>query len=115
MVYISYFANIKNIPEDVEVVAICYKPPAWLPNIRNIRDLAPTGQIVRLYKSGKIDWDTYTALFYRDVIAQLDIANVIKQIGYNTCLCCYEANGSRCHRYLVASWLRSYGVEVKEI
>ena len=107
---------MKNIPGSVEVVAICYKTPKWLPRIRNIGDLAPTGQIVRLYKGGKIDWAMYIYMYFRDVIAQLDFRDIMAQIGdKDVCLCCYEANGQHCHRYLVAIWLRKHGIEVREI
>ena len=121
MIYISYFANIKKIPEGIEVVGICYKVPEWLKGkdgkgIRNLTDLAPTGQMVRLYKRGEIDWNTYVYMYYRDVVSQLDFEDVIQQFGtQDVCLCCYEVNGQKCHRYLVADWLRSKGVEVREL
>lgn len=118
MYYISYFANMKNISKDIEVVGIVNKMPKWLEskNIRNITDLAPTDRILRLYKSHKINWNEYCYMYYRDVIAQLNIQDILHQLGSdNICMCCYEKNGENCHRYLVREWFKIKGIEVKEI
>jgi uncharacterized protein YeaO (DUF488 family) len=118
MYYISYFANIKNIPENVEVVGIVNTMPKWVDDrkYRNIRDLAPTDQILRLWKSGKITWNEYQILYVRDVLSQLDFSDIISQLGdKDVCMCCYEVNGSNCHRYLVKRWFENHGVEVKEV
>ena len=118
MFYISYFANIKNIPKGVEVVGIVNSMPRWLEGkgIRNITDLAPTGQILRLWKSGTISWDEYCFMYYRDVISQLNFDDILGQLGSeDVCMCCYERNGEHCHRYLVKRWFELHGVSVTEI
>ena len=117
MYYISYFANRKNIPSDVEIVGIVHTMPAWAKDsYRNISDLAPTGRILRLWKSKEITWGEYCYLYFRDVIAQLDFNDIINQIGSgDVCMCCYEVNGDFCHRYLVKKWFEMNGVEVVEI
>lgn len=117
MYYISYFANMKNIPKDVEVVGIVYSMPKGLEGKhRNITDLAPTSQIIRLWKSGKITWNEYCYLYYRDVLAQLDFKDIVEQLGdKDVCMCCYEVNGTYCHRYLVKKWFEINGIEVVEI
>ena len=118
MIYISYFANMKNIPKDAEVVGIVNSMPAWLKDkeVRNITDLAPTSQILRLWKSGKISWKEYCFMYYRDVISQLDFSDIMYQLGDgDVCMCCYEKNGEHCHRYLVKKWFELNGVEVIEV
>lgn len=118
MYYISYFANMKNIPENVEVVGIVKIMPKWLDGkgIRNITDLSPTDRILRLYKSHKITWNEYCYMYYRDVISQLDIKDVLHQLGDgDVCMCCYEKNGEHCHRYLVKKWFEMNGIEVVEV
>lgn len=118
MYYISYFANIKNIPEGVEVVGIVNTMPKWLDGreMRNIKDLAPTDQILRLWKSKKISWDEYMFMYVRDVLSQLDFNDILEQLGdKDVCMCCYEVNGDKCHRYMVQKWFKNHGVEVIEV
>lgn len=118
MYYISYFANIKNIPKDVEVVGIVNSMPKWSggKEYRNITDLAPTDQILGLWKRRQIDWKTYEYMYVRDVLSQLDFKDILEQLGdHDVCMCCYEVNGEHCHRYLVKKWFEIHGVEVVEV
>lgn len=115
--YISYFGNIKNIPSGIEVIGIVHTMPKWLKaDYRNISDLAPTSQILRLWKLNQIDWNTYSYLYVRDVLSQLDFRDILFQLGdHDICMCCYEVNGQHCHRYLVQKWFKVHGIEVAEI
>jgi hypothetical protein len=116
--YISYFGNFRNIPEYIEMAGIVHSMPQWLSSkgYRNIVDLAPTSQILRLWKSHEIDWNTYSYMYVRDVLSQLDFNDILRQLGdTDVCMCCYEVNGEHCHRYLVQKWFGLHGIEVFEV
>jgi len=68
---------------------------------------APTKEILDEYKKKQIDWDEYEQRF-KDLIKQRKIENLIheKELN-NSCLLCSEPEPDKCHRSLVADYLKT--------
>jgi uncharacterized protein (DUF488 family) len=78
--------------------------------------LAPTKEMMKTYRGGGSDWETYAARFEalmeaRDIPASLDRALFEAEA---CCLLCSEATPEQCHRRLVAERLQAHwpGVEI---
>jgi hypothetical protein len=70
------------------------------------------------FKKYKLDGDTvfYTAQYRAEVLDMLDPKEVLRDLGEDAILLCYEKPGEFCHRHLVAKWLEDeLGIEVKEL
>lgn len=68
--------------------------------------LAPDAEMLRAYRSGQMDWDSYSTAYtellaHRDVAAHLDCASLDRSV-----LLCSEATADRCHRRLAAEYLQ---------
>ena len=70
-------------------------------------DLAPTQEILDAFKKNNGSWPAYE----RDFLALLSARGVEKVITpdllHEACLLCSEEKPARCHRWLVAEYLRS--------
>ena len=91
-----------------------YIPPA---NIKYtyISCLAPTKDILDAYKKKEICWSEYEENFNlllneRQVEKKIDM-----QILNNACLLCSEEFAEKCHRRLVAEYLKKYCNEIEII
>ena len=119
MIYTSYFANLKNIPENITPIAICRFPPkSWygtraytlIPTLKALKDYQNTG-----------DEETFRKRYFEGIDG-LDaklLANILAQMNPNSdthdvVLVCYEGPGKFCHRHLVAEWFNANGIECKE-
>jgi len=73
--------------------------------------LAPTPEILNLYKRKKISWQEYEERFL-ELMGQRKIEEKIDQSLFNgpTMLLCSEAKADRCHRRLVLEYLQRVGV-----
>jgi hypothetical protein len=119
MIYTSYFAHIKKLDNQyTNLISIARKSPDWFKG-REYKKLAPSWDILIQYKNlmpigrEKI----YTERFYNEILFPLDLQVniIIKELGENPVLLCYEKPENFCHRFLVAEWLINKGFEVKEI
>lgn len=121
MIYTTYFAKLKKLPENVVPIAICAKPPTGYKG-PVYRALAPKYDF---FKQWQITRDN--ALFTENYIAQVlkhlnpvkVVAELYYQAGLPYCssdiaLVCYEKTTDFCHRHLVADWLRSNGYACTE-
>ena len=76
-------------------------------------DLAPTKEMLDAYRKEHRDWQTYE----REFLALMDARRVaklgIKRIMSNACLLCSEDTPDRCHRRLVAEYLRRHWGDVE--
>ena len=119
MIYTSYFANLKHIPENITPISICRFPPkSWygarsyvlIPTLKALKDYQNTG-----------DEETFRKRYFEG-IDSLDanrLAKVLEQMNPNSdtrdvVLVCYEGPGKFCHRHLVAEWFNANGVECRE-
>ena len=110
-VFTSYFAKHK-VEKYENAISIARKTPE---GIRTYEPLFPPEHLLRKIKSGKIDWDEYTQIYYAEVLDFLDPKKVLEDLGENPVLLCYEKSGDDCHRYIVSEWLENkLGIMCKE-
>ena len=70
-------------------------------------EFAPSEEILKDYKKGKINWPIYIEKF-EILMRQRKIENMIKYDSLNdACLLCSEHTAENCHRRLVAEYLRN--------
>ena len=117
MIYTSYFANLKNIPEGYVPVSICGKAPEGYTGLQ-FKKLAPSYDIFSQYKETG-DRAQYSERYIREILGNLDPHKIINELytlsnTQNVVLVCYEGKGKFCHRHLVAGWLQKAGYMVGE-
>lgn len=109
MITTSNFAVAKNDPR---AVAISQGVPWWFKGRRMI-ELAPSRALLT-YVKGSGDTKRFDEAM-REQLEKLDAEEIVKQLGEDAILLCWEGWNVRCHRRLVAEWLESkLGVEVPE-
>ena len=117
-IYTSYFANIKNLPDNLYPISICGKAPDWYKGVQ-YKALAPKYWFFKKYKEDR-DNEFYALVFNKEVLSVLrphEVLSDLKKLTGNKipCLLCYEKPGDFCHRHLVAEWLQNNcGIEVRE-
>lgn len=132
MIYTTYFARLRNLPQNVLPVSICGKAPDWYKGAQ-YKKLAPkygffmewkkthdNEYYVRHFKSEVLDTLTPTIVLNElqrklpeDVCTKMD-APVYVNKDWHIALVCYEKPQDFCHRHLVAEWLQSNGVSCEE-
>lgn len=121
MIYTSYFANLKKIPEGIIPISICAKAPSWYSGYE-YKKLAPTYQTLKRYKESKNE-SQYIKSYTKTVLDTLDPYQVVNELidlipygykGNDIVLLCYEKPTDFCHRHLVAKWLNDNDFECKE-
>lgn len=75
------------------------------------KEFAPTEQILDDYKKKNIDWETYESQF-KILMIKRNVEKIYykkyKSILGNICLLCSEAVSDKCHRRLLAEYLKEY-------
>lgn len=118
MIYTSYFANIKKLPQNIVPISICGKAPDWYKGLQ-YKKLAPKYEFFMKWKETH-DNDYYIREFNKQVLDNLNPHEVLKElqalVGQNTdiALICYEKPDDFCHRHLVAKWFTKNGIPCKE-
>ena len=123
MIYTSYFAKLKSLPENIIPISICGKAPDWCEGLQ-YKKLAPKYGFVMEWKK-KHDNDYYIKCFSEQVLDKLNALTVMRDlidlvnstedhIGKGIALICYEKPSDFCHRHLVSKWLNSNGIKCKE-
>ena len=117
MIYTSYFAKLKSLPEDVIPISICGKAPDWYKGLQ-YKKLAPKYDFFMKWKENH-DNDYYIECFNEQVLDKLDPMRVYQELcslakSDDIALICYEKPSDFCHRHLVADWLRERGFDVEE-
>lgn len=125
MIYTSYFAKLKSLPDNIIPIAICGKTPDWYKGLQ-YKKLAPKYDFFMKWKENH-DNDYYIKCFNEQVLCdleQLDIATELydlipndkkELIEMTNCppwanphvhiaLICYEKPTDFCHRHLVSDW-----------
>ena len=118
MIYTSYYAKIKHLPEGVIPVSISRVTPKWAGDIKKCQKLAPGFHILSAYKNTN-DWSMYEKLYYEENLSKLDpnlVYNELKTLscGNDVCLMCFEGPKFHCHRHLVKDWLNEHGIQCQE-
>ena len=124
MIYTTYFAKLKSLPNNIIPISICGKAPSWYTGLQ-YKKLAPKFDFFMKWKETQ-DNDYYIEHFQKEVLDVLDPFDVIREIEDKICdgkiilspinfaLVCYEKTGDFCHRHLVARWLIAQGINCKE-
>lgn len=117
-IYTSYFAKMKNIPDEIVRISICGKAPDWYDGIQ-YKKVAPKYGFFQEWKKNH-DNNFYIEHFDAEVLDMLNAESVYRDLeklsnGNDCVLLCYEKVGDFCHRHLVANWLQDkLSIEVKE-
>ena len=121
MIYTSYFAKLKSLPDNIIPISICGKAPDWYKGLQ-YKKLAPKYDFFMRWKETH-DNEYYIRCFNEQVLNKLNILNVIRDLidltpgdmtGKTICLVCYEKPDDFCHRHLVADWLNKNGFKCEE-
>lgn len=124
MIYTSYFAKLKSLPNNIIPISICGKAPEGYKGLQ-YKKLAPKYDFFMKWKENH-DNDYYVKCFNEQVLDKTDILTVIRDLvdlAHSTgnlvpektiCLVCYEKPSDFCHRHLVADWLNKNGFECEE-
>lgn len=118
MIYTTYFANLKNLPESIVPVAICGKAPASWSGLE-YKKLAPRRAFFLVWKHTH-DNKYYIEHYNDEILNQLNANDVISELieltngASDIALVCYEKSKDFCHRHLVSKWLRSNGIKCEE-
>lgn len=130
--YTTYFANIRNLPDNIIPISITLKsPPGWTG--AEFKKLAPPYQLLKTYKEAitSINIDKNQVYVYYNkhynelVLSKLDAASVLNELkfiaaeralcdDYGIALVCYEKPTDFCHRQLVCEWFNNNNIECKE-
>jgi len=111
---ISYYANMRKLPQDSNFVSIAGRAPEWYKG-REYKTLAPKIWMFKQYKETK-NIKQYIAVFYKEILLNLDPQKVLKDLGDDAILLCYETPERFCHRRIVAWWLnKTLNLGVQEI
>lgn len=133
MIFTSYFAKLRNLPENVYPIAICLNSPRWYTGAE-YRKLAPKYELVMQWKENH-NKDYYIRRFNDEVLSKLDAKIVLNELqsmlpenikcklqspiwmdpDYHIALICYEKPYDFCHRHLVSNWFRCNGYECGEL
>lgn len=81
----------------------------------HLPELSPTDEILDAYKKKKIDWPEYQVRF-NNILSERKIENVMRgKLSDGDCLLCSEATPDKCHRRLVAEYLKRKFKEINII
>lgn len=125
MIYTSYFAKLKSLPENIIPISICGKAPDWYKGLQ-YKKLAPKYDFFMEWKKNH-DNDYYIKCFNEQVLDKLNVSQVIGDLIHltfershgsshdkNIALICYEKPSDFCHRHLVADWFNKNGIPCEE-
>lgn len=118
MIYTSYFARVRSLPDNVVCISISRHAPQGYTGL-TYKDLAPTWEILKQYKINN-NRKEYTD-DYLKILRTMDPQKVINDLytlaggqDKDIVLLCYEKPTDFCHRQLVAWWLTNNGYPVEE-
>ena len=119
MIYTTYFARLKYLPENVVPISICGKAPDWYKGLE-YKKLAPKYDFFKEWKKNH-DNDYFIKCFNEQVLGVLNARSVIEDLENLTghyvsdiALVCYEKSTDFCHRHLVREWLIENNFKCKE-
>ena len=122
MIYTSYFAKLRSLPDYIVPISICGKAPEWYQGLQ-YKKLAPKYDFFMEWERNK-DNNFYIKYFQEQVLDKLnpiDVTLDLSKMAYGNigekdiALICYEKPSDFCHRHLVADWFNKNGVCCKEL
>ena len=112
-IYTTYFANVRNLPDDMCPISISLYPPKGWTGL-TYPPLYPTQEMLKHVKSTG-DHRKYILDYTHCILDNLDknqvraeLSQLIETSGKSSaCLVCYEkpSSGFYCHRQIVGKWL----------
>lgn len=125
MLYTTYFAQLKHIPEEDTKLIITRFPPKWIKledhkNLFLVKELSPSSGLLLDYKKNN-SWDDYVERFTHEMHYRKDMANMLYRLqgylekGNDVYLLCYEKDCTRCHRSLIGEYFQDRGIEWEEM
>lgn len=121
MIYTSYFAKLKSLPDNIVPISICAKAPDWYKGLQ-YKKLAPKYDFFMKWKENH-DNEEFIENYVAQVLKQLNpmkvVADLYYQLNAAPCSCdialiCFEKPSDFCHRHLVADWLTKNGFTCEE-
>lgn len=131
MIYTSYFAKLKSLPDNIVPISICGKAPDWYKGLQ-YKKLAPKYDFFMKWKENH-DNDYYIKCFNEQVLDKLNAEDVVRELDNlildvtmaldykgnpmevpRIALICYEKPSDFCHRHLVSEWLNKNGIPCEE-
>lgn len=114
MIYTSYFAKLRTIPDSIKPIAISNSVPKNV-TIPKLTMLAPAWVNVDRFKKKQIGWEEFERL-YTEQLERLDFANLMQHVPKgDVVFLCYEKDPNVCHRVILARWLGcKLGCEITE-
>lgn len=135
MIYTSYFAKLKSLPENIIPISICCKAPNWYKGLQ-YKKLAPKYDFFMEWKKNH-DNDYYIKCFNEQVLSHLNPYRVLEEIhsllpqeiqdnlnmancpfwinpDFKIALICYEKPSDFCHRHLVSDWFNNNLIACEE-
>jgi hypothetical protein len=112
-VYTSYFAFVRQVPKEF-LVSIAGRAPDGFAGMQ-YRKLAPKKDWWREWHDKKLPNEWYVEKYNETVLDVLNPLDVLRELGDNKILLCWESPEKFCHRHLVAEWLKASGAIVAEL
>ncbi len=112
-IFTTYLSNIKNLDlSKYYPVFVARHWPRGKPLFASMPDLAPTSELLSLYKQDKINIEEYIKI-YNTQLEELDVIDIVTRLHKYNCdryvvLVCYEPPNKFCHRHLISAWLRKH-------
>jgi hypothetical protein len=101
-------SNFAKSSKDPKAVAISRGLPRWYKG-RTFEPLAPTREMLSMNEE-----DFFKA--YTERISQLNLKEVVRELGDDAVLLCWEGFNVRCHRRLVAEiFEQAFGIVIPEV
>ena len=132
MLYTSYFAKLRSLPDNIIPILICCKAPDWYEGLQ-YKKLAPKYDFFMEWKRNH-DNDYYIKCFNEQVLSPLSFTKTVNELqimlpndikekmttsfladeNYHIALICYEKPSDFSHRHLVADWFKQNGFKCEE-
>ena len=113
--YSSYFRHLNQVPKSMMVFSVVRQPK----DIPNIECLAPSTNLLYLYKSNKINYNDFIDSYLTELTCNnnanttiINLVNLIKS-GTDIVLVCYEKDNTYCHRKVLCELIEKFGVIYK--
>ena len=112
-IYTSYFSFVSKIPAQ-HLVSVAGAAPDGFAGTQ-YRKLAPKYDWWKKWHDEKLSDEWYVERYNNTVLNALNPADVLKYLGDDKILLCWEGPGKFCHRHLIAEWLAKSGAIVSEL
>lgn len=118
MIYTTYFAKLRSLPEGITPIAICAKPPKGFKGFV-YKSLAPKYDFFKHYKETG-DTEYFKKCYYEQILNNIQPGKLLEELYKITgssgalALVCFEKSTDFCHRHLVAEWLNNFGITCEE-